>query len=86
MIIRHIEEAEGKLHLYGKSLQSAGERQVEVVQKGGRKGRVATCEVHFAPITLKMPSSQEFGDSACQARGFNVEIARHATPRDKAAG
>ncbi|ACQ62039.1 hypothetical protein VCG_000914 [Vibrio cholerae 12129(1)] len=33
-----------------------------------------------------MPSSQEFGDSACQARGFNVEIARHATPRDKAAG
>ncbi|ENM5739736.1 IS4 family transposase, partial [Vibrio mimicus] len=56
MISRHIEEAEGKLYLYGKSLQSAGERQVEVVQKGGRKGRVATCEVRFSPITLKMPS------------------------------
>ncbi|EEY43522.1 IS4 family transposase [Vibrio mimicus] len=63
MISRHIEEAEGKLHLYGKSLQSAGERQVEVVQKGGRKGRVATCEVRFSPITLKMPSNKEGGST-----------------------
>lgn len=58
MISRHIEEAEGKLHLYGHSLQSAGERMVEVVQKGGRKARVATCEVRFAPVTLKMPSNK----------------------------
>lgn len=58
MISRHIEEAEGKLHLYGKSLKSAGERKVEVVQKDGRKGKVATCEVRLSPITLKMPSNK----------------------------
>lgn len=59
MISRHIEEADGKLHLYGRSLQSAGERQVDVVQKGGRKARTAICDVRFTPVTLKMPSNKE---------------------------
>jgi hypothetical protein len=59
MISRHIEEADGKLHLYGRSLQSTGERQVDVVQKGGHKARTAICDVRFAPVTLKMPSNKK---------------------------
>ena len=58
MLSRHIEEADNKLYAYGSALHSAGTRQVAIPQKGGRKARVATCDVRYAPVTIKMPSNK----------------------------
>ena len=58
MMSRHIEEADNKLFAYGNTLQSASGRQVLIPQKGGRKARVAECDIRYAPVTLKMPSNK----------------------------
>ena len=52
---RHIEEDENKLYAFASELQSAGTKQVEIAQKGGRKARTATLDITFAPVTLKVP-------------------------------
>jgi len=56
---RHIEEALGKLHKYGHSLQSAGKRTLFVEQKGGRKARKAEMEIKFAPVHLIAPANKQ---------------------------
>lgn len=58
MMSRHIEEADNKLFAYGNTLQRAAIRQVPISQKGGRKARVAECDIRYAPVTLKMPSNK----------------------------
>lgn len=58
MMSRHIEEADNKLFAYGHALQSAALRRVPIPQKGGRKARVAQCDIRYAPVTLKMPSNK----------------------------
>ena len=49
---RHIEQSEEKLYDYAAGLESAGQKQIHIAQKGGRKARVATVDIVFAPITL----------------------------------
>lgn len=55
---RCIEEDQHKLYAFSETLQSAGERMVQVQQKGGRKARVAHCDIRFAPITVKVPANK----------------------------
>ena len=59
---RHIEEAADKLHNFGHRLQSAGERELLVAQKGGRKARKAKMEVSFSSVHIKAPANKP-GDS-----------------------
>lgn len=55
---RCIEEDQNKLYEYSETLHSAGERIVQVQQKGGRKARVARCEIRFAAVTVKVPANK----------------------------
>jgi len=55
---RHIEESSEKLYGYSDSLTSAGERELLVPQKGGRKARKTVLEIKYAPITIKVPSNK----------------------------
>ena len=52
---RCIEEDQNKLYAFSETLHSAGERMVQVQQKGGRKARVACCDIRFAPVTVQVP-------------------------------
>lgn len=56
---RGIEQSTDSLYTFSSALKSAGNRVVEVKQRGGRKAREATCEVKYAPVTLKVPSNKE---------------------------
>ena len=58
MQTRCIEEDQNKLYSFSERLQSAGERMVQVQQKGGRKARVARCDIRFAPVTVKVPANK----------------------------
>ncbi|WP_299021237.1 IS4 family transposase [uncultured Photobacterium sp.] len=55
---RCIEESGYKLHDYAKELSSAGQRIIQIAQRGGRKARKATLDVRFAPITIKVPANK----------------------------
>jgi hypothetical protein len=59
MQTRCIEESDDKLYSFGSSLKSAGERTVPVMQRGGRKAREAICDIRYAPVTLKVPSTKK---------------------------
>ncbi|MCY4177243.1 MAG: hypothetical protein OXD32_01930 [Endozoicomonadaceae bacterium] len=50
---RYIEHSEDRLYQYNQSLQSAGKRKVQITQKGGRKARKVTCDVHYASAIIK---------------------------------
>ncbi|RAW91958.1 MULTISPECIES: IS4 family transposase, partial [unclassified Photorhabdus] len=56
---RRIAESEETLYTFSDTLQSAGERQVQVRQRGGRKAREALCEIRYAPVTIKMPMRKQ---------------------------
>ncbi len=58
---RRIEETENKLYHYSGQLESAGQKQVHIAQKGGRKARTATLDVVYAPVTLKAPAKSKVG-------------------------
>ena len=45
---RQISESDERLFSYSESLKSAGYREVEVAQKGGRKARTAKLQIRFA--------------------------------------
>lgn len=53
---RHIEEDENKLYHYASHLESAGQKEIHIAQKAGRKARTAILDVVFAPITLRFPA------------------------------
>nr|WP_052260685.1 transposase [Photobacterium gaetbulicola] len=55
---RCIEESGYKLHDYAKELSSAGQRIIQIAQRGGRKARKITLDVRFAPITIKVPANK----------------------------
>lgn len=55
---RHIEEDGNKLYHYASQLESAGQKEVQIGQKGGRKARIATLDIMFAPVTLKVPANK----------------------------
>lgn len=55
---RCIEEDQNKLYAFSETLQSAGERMVQVQQKGGRKARVARCDIRFAAVTVQVPANK----------------------------
>lgn len=55
---RHIEEATDKLHNFGYRLESAGERELLVAQKGGRKARKAKMAISFATVHIKAPANK----------------------------
>ena len=56
---RRIEEADSKLYAFGCELAVAGERSVNVPQKGGRKARQVQCDIRYAPVTIKVPASKQ---------------------------
>ena len=55
---RHIEQSEQKLYDYAAGLESAGQKQIHIAQKGGRKARTATVDIVFAPVTLQVPANK----------------------------
>ncbi|OLQ75532.1 hypothetical protein BIT28_23165 [Photobacterium proteolyticum] len=55
---RCIKESTEKLYQYRGSLKRADVRAVQVRQKGGRKARKATCDVRYAPVTVKIPANK----------------------------
>lgn len=55
---RCIEEDQYKLYAFSETLQGAGERMVEVQQKGGRKARTARCDIRFAPVKVQVPANK----------------------------
>ena len=55
---RHIEEGQNKLYHYASQLKSAGQKQIHIPQKGGRKARNVTLDIVFAPVTLKVPNNK----------------------------
>lgn len=55
---RHIEQSEQKLYQYAAGLESAGQKQLHIAQKGGRKARTATVDIVFAPVTLQVPANK----------------------------
>lgn len=56
---RHIEEGEDKLYAFASELSSAGSKQIDIAQKGGRKARSVTLDITFAPVTLKVPYNKK---------------------------
>ena len=56
---RRIEEADSKLYAFGCELAVAGERSVNVPQKGGRKARQVQCDIRYAPDTIKVPANKQ---------------------------
>ena len=56
---RRIEEADSKLYAFGCELAVAGERSVNVPQKGGRKARQVQCDIRYAPVTIKVPANKQ---------------------------
>ena len=56
---RRIEEADSKLYAFGCELAVAGERSVNVPQKGGRKARQVQCDIRYAPVTIKVPTNKQ---------------------------
>lgn len=56
---RHIEEREDKLYAFASALTRAGQKDIHIAQKGGRKARTAKLEVVFAPVTLKVPNNKQ---------------------------
>jgi len=59
---RQIEEGKNKLYDFASELKSAGQKQVFIAQKGGRKAREAKLDICFSQVTLKVPSNKK-GDS-----------------------
>lgn len=55
---RCIEEDQNKLYAFSETLHSAGERIVQVQQKGGRKARAARCDIRFAAVTVQVPANK----------------------------
>ncbi|SCZ64999.1 hypothetical protein SAMN02982990_02326 [Photorhabdus luminescens] len=53
MMSRHILEGANKLYQFVAELKSAGQRQICVAQRGGRKAKVVTLDIKYAPVTLK---------------------------------
>ena len=58
---RRIEEADSKLYAFGCELAVAGERSVNVPQKGGRRARQVQCDIRYAPVTIKVPANKQGG-------------------------
>ena len=56
---RHIEEGENKLYAFASALKSAGKKEIQIAQKGGRKARSAMLDITFAPVTLKVPYNKK---------------------------
>ena len=56
---RCIEESEDKLYQFASELQSAGQKQLNIAQKGGRKARTATLDITYAPISVKVPANKK---------------------------
>ena len=56
---RQIEEGKNKLYNFASALQSAGQKQVYIAQKGGRKAREATLDICFSQVSLKVPSNKK---------------------------
>lgn len=79
---RCIEEGTDKLYQYSQSLASAGEKVVDVRQKGGRKARQAVCDIRFAPVTVKIPANKT-GESVplyyvcCQEKNHEQGLCWH---------
>jgi len=55
---RCIEEDQNKLYAFSETLQSAGERIVQLQQKGGRKARATRCDIRFAAVTVQVPANK----------------------------
>jgi|GEM_PF-2560609 len=60
---RHIEEHDNRLYDYASKLLSAGEKVLEIPQKGGRKARKAHLDIKYAPVTLKSPANKKEFDN-----------------------
>ncbi|EKF9401207.1 IS4 family transposase, partial [Vibrio cholerae] len=56
---RCIEEHDNRLYDYASKLQSAGERVLDIPQKGGRKARTVHLDIKYAPVTLKSPANKK---------------------------
>ncbi|MGR5147623.1 IS4 family transposase [Photobacterium alginatilyticum] len=79
---RCIKESTEKLYQYSGSLKRADVRTVQVRQKGGRKARKATCDVRYAPVTVKIPANKT-GEPVplyyvgCQESGIDNGLSWH---------
>lgn len=56
---RCIEEDENRLYSYASTLVSAGEKELKVPQKGGRKAQSVRLDIKYAPVTLKSPANKK---------------------------
>lgn len=59
MLSRCIEESDSRLYEFGAHLKPAGTRTIHIAQRGGRKARQAKLNIHFAPITIKVPANKQ---------------------------
>lgn len=59
MMSRHIEEGSDKLYHFASELQSVEQRQIQIVQRGGRKASKVTLDVKYAAVTIKAPSNRK---------------------------
>ncbi|MBJ7019210.1 IS4 family transposase, partial [Vibrio cholerae] len=50
---RCIKEHDNRLYDYASKLQSAGERVLDIPQKGGRKARTVHLDIKYGPVSLK---------------------------------
>lgn len=79
---RCIEQGADKLYQYSESLKPAGQRVVQVRQKGGRKAREAICDVRYAAVSVKMPANKK-GEPVslyyvgCQEKNNDKELCWH---------
>ncbi|NHB87653.1 IS4 family transposase [Photorhabdus tasmaniensis] len=56
---RRIEESQDKLYDFIETLKRAGERRVQVRQKGERQARGAHCKVCYTEVSLKVPKGKQ---------------------------
>ncbi|NDK99872.1 IS4 family transposase [Photorhabdus bodei] len=79
---RRIEESQDRLYDFISTLEPAGERPVQVRQKGGRKARLAHCDVCYAEVTLKVPEGNT-GNAVslfyvgCHEKGYENGLSWH---------
>ncbi len=60
---RCIEEHDNRLYDYASKLLSAGNKELKIPQKGGRKSRTAHLDIKYAPVTLKSPANKKEFDN-----------------------
>jgi len=59
---RRLSDNDDRLYYFTDQLQPAGTRQIDIMQRGGRKARTVMLDIRFSAVCLKAPDNKEGDD------------------------